>query len=203
MFEVDSHGKTNWKNFQEAENVYLRHFLGIWGFQAPTPEFSGLGNGGSFPASLVGWLVGSLKAFTTIGKWFPTHEIWANEWNLKSPSFSKDVRAFHSMALQECFSISSNTCRKGTCANLHGIGKLLAYIIDYKYRYKILQIHISYIVYWYINIHIYICTLYIMYTYIMYIYIYLYTYIISNIKLYIIQRSTFCEVYAYITFITI
>ena len=75
------------------------------------------------------------------------------------------------MALQECFSISSNTCRKGTCANLHGIGKLLAYIIDYKYRYKILQIHISYIVYWYINIHIYICTLYIMYTYIMYIYI--------------------------------
>ena len=95
------------------------------------------------------------------------------------------------MALQECFSISSNTCRKGTCANLHGIGKLLAYIIDYKYRYKILQIHISYIVYWYINIYIYIqCISYIHISYIYSIYIYLYTYIISNIILYITVCNT-------------
>lgn len=60
MFEVDSHGKTNWKNFQEAENVYLRHFLGIWGSAAPTSRMLDSGMGVAFqlhPKGLVGSLV--------------------------------------------------------------------------------------------------------------------------------------------------
>lgn len=86
------------------------------------------------------------------------------------------------MALQECFSISSNTCRKGTCANLRGIGKLLAYIEDYKYRYKILYKYIYHIS----CIDIYLYILYIMHTYIIYIYIFVY---IHNIKYHIVYNT--------------
>ena len=70
MFEVDSHGKQTGKTSRKLKMSIYVTFWGFGDFRLRLRSFLDSGMGVASQLHwLVGWLVGSLKAFTTIGKW--------------------------------------------------------------------------------------------------------------------------------------